>query len=96
MEQGSWIPIAVNRVCTALSEYCISGLCPSSRMVRNTAFQKLDLFPSTVVGGWEISAVLGRLERAYLNQWATSMILHALYMYVSGNERVPQLLSIVY
>jgi hypothetical protein len=39
------------------------GPCPSSGIVKNTTFRKLDLFPSSGVG-WEIPAPFVHLERA--------------------------------
>jgi hypothetical protein len=48
----------------------VFGLCPSSGILKNTTFRKLDLFPSAGKG-WETPALLGPLERANLNHWSS-------------------------
>jgi hypothetical protein len=48
------------------------GLCPSSGILNNTAFRKLDLFPSSDEE-WEQSALTGPLG-ATLNDCASNML----------------------
>jgi hypothetical protein len=40
------------------------GFCPLRCILKNTTFRKLDLFPSSDVGGWGKPIPLGSLERA--------------------------------
>jgi hypothetical protein len=47
------------------------GLFPSSGILENTTFRKLDLFPSSGEGGGEDTTQLGPLERANLNHWTS-------------------------
>jgi hypothetical protein len=52
--------------------YWVFGLCPSSGILKkldNTAFWKLDLFPSS--GEGETPTLLEPLERPNLNRWNT-------------------------
>jgi hypothetical protein len=46
-----------------------SGLFPSSCILKNTTFRKLDLFPSSGEGGEKTPTQLSPLERANLNHW---------------------------
>jgi hypothetical protein len=47
-------------------DYGVFGLYPSSDVLKDTTFRKLDLFPSSGEG-LEIPTLLGPLERANLN-----------------------------
>jgi hypothetical protein len=48
--------------------YWVFGHFPSSGILENTTFRKLDLFPSSDEGE-KIPTQLGSLERANLNHW---------------------------
>jgi hypothetical protein len=51
-------------------DYWVSGLYPSSRILKNTFFRKLDLFQSSCEG-WEKTTMLGQIETANYNHWKT-------------------------
>jgi hypothetical protein len=50
------------------SDYWDFGRCPSSGILKNTTFRKLDLLPSSGEGV-ETPTLFGRLERANLSHW---------------------------
>jgi hypothetical protein len=49
--------------------YCFFLLFPSSGILENTTFRKLDLFPSSDEGGGEDTYSVGPLRKSYLNHW---------------------------
>jgi hypothetical protein len=51
-------------------DYWVFGLCPSSGVLKNTTFRKLDVFP-TSGEGWGTPGLLDPLERANLDHWTT-------------------------
>jgi hypothetical protein len=50
-------------------DFWVFGLGPSSAILKNTTFRKLDLFPSSGKGVGDTP--LGQLERANFNHWTT-------------------------
>jgi hypothetical protein len=44
--------------------YWVFGLCPSSGILENTTFRKLDLFPSSGVGGEEDTYLVEPLRKS--------------------------------
>jgi hypothetical protein len=57
--------------------YWVSGFFPSSGILENTMFRKLDLFPSSGEGGGKTPTQLGPLERTNLNHWTPLSDLHS-------------------
>jgi hypothetical protein len=49
--------------------YWVFGFFPSSGILENMMFRKLDLFPSSGEGGGEDTYSVGPLERPNLNHW---------------------------
>jgi hypothetical protein len=59
------------------------GLFPSSGILENTTFRKLDLFPSSGEGGGETPTQLGPLERA--NRYNREIIGNSVLCWVRPN-----------
>jgi hypothetical protein len=49
--------------------YWVFGLFPSSDILENSTFRKLDLFPSSGEGGGEDISSVGLLRKTNLNHW---------------------------
>jgi hypothetical protein len=71
-------------------DYRTLGLCPLSgilKNIKNTTFQKLDLFPFSGEG-WETPSLLGPFKRAHFNHWTTyvsiTSVVHRLRLALSN------------